>query len=96
MTVDKSVNTDITISTQWLNDTGPVITDSTTISNNSDNMEWQHNLTFSPLRSGDRGVYTCTATITPEDNTFTNQTTNNNSIEVKRELDIMSLTVLTM
>ena len=88
MTVDKSVNTNITISSQWLNDTGLVITDSTTISNNSENIKWQHNLTFSPLRSEDEGVYKCTATISPEDNTFINRTTNNNSIEVKRELDI--------
>ena len=69
MRVDDSVNTDITISSQWLDDTG-VMTGST-ISDSSEtfNLEQQRNLTFSPLRSEDKGVYRCNATISPEDGT---------------------------
>ena len=66
VTVDDSVNTEITISSQWM------VTNSTdnTISDGSETeeLEHQHTLTFSPLRSEDSGVYTCNATITPNEN----------------------------
>ena len=80
VTVDDSVDTAITISSQWqvpgdINDT---------ISENTET-EQQHNLIFRPLRSQDSGEYTCNTTISPTE--FVLQTTANNttSVVVKSE-----------
>ena len=81
--VDDSVNTNIAISSQWLNDTGPVVTENT-ISSNSEKtgLEQRHNLTFSPLRSGDDGIYKCTATISPDDGMFVTGSSHNFTTDV--------------
>ena len=68
MRVDNSVNTDITISSQWDNDPGPVMTENTIYSKMG--LQERHNLTFSPLHSEDNGMYRCTATITPKGTQF--------------------------
>ena len=67
--VDDSVDTDITISSQWMLPTDTDITDNT-ISDSSERVgafEQRHNLTLRPLRSGDTGIYVCTAAINPEE-----------------------------
>ena len=59
--VDDNVDTNITISSQWI------------LPNDMDNdeiiseLEQQHTLTFKPLRSEDNGTYTCNISITPDD-----------------------------
>ena len=91
MRVDDSVNTDITISSQWLNDTG--VMTGNTISNNSEEMglEERHNLTFSPLRSEDDGMYRCTATITPKGTQFVTGSSASNDTTVTVEGEIQQL-----
>ena len=67
--VDDSVDTDITTSSQWMLPTDTDTTDNM-ISDSSERVgefEQQHNLTFRPLRSGDKGMYVCTAAISPEE-----------------------------
>ena len=74
--VNDGVNTNITISSQWLNSTGPVLTEGT-ISINAErimDLEHRHNMTFRPLRSRDKRKYTCTANITQEDSSFIEHT----------------------
>ena len=83
VTVDDSVDTDITISSQWLLPPDDV-------SNITVTEGQQHNpqLIFRPLRSQDRGNYTCTTTISPaEDDMFVHQVTANNTeyVVVKSE-----------
>ena len=79
VTVDDSVDTDITISSQWLDNGDMDAAAKHTVSNNIEsvgNLEQRHSLTFSPLRSQDDGMYTCTITISPEENNeFIYQTT---------------------
>ena len=79
VTVDDSVNTDITISSQWLDNGDMDAAAKDTVSNNTESvgdLEQRHSLTFSPLRSQDDGMYTCTTTINPEENNeFINQIT---------------------
>ena len=87
--VNDGVNTNITISSQWLNSTGLVLTEST-ISINSErimDLEHRHNLTFRPLRSRDERKYTCNASITQEDSDFIEHTsvTENDMIDVAVE-----------
>ena len=68
VTVDDSVDTNITISSQWMMSPDTDTTDNTiSDSSETEELEHQHSLTFRPLRSGDSGVYTCTAAITPEE-----------------------------
>ena len=83
VTVDDSVDTDITISSQWLLPPGDV-------SNITVTEGQQHNpqLIFRPLRSQDGGNYTCTTTISPtEHDMFVHQVTANNTeyVVVKSE-----------
>ena len=69
VTVDENVDTEITITSQWMMSPGTDTTDNT-ISDSSERvgeLEQQRNLTFRPLRSEDSGEYTCNATITPEE-----------------------------
>ena len=65
--VDNSVDTAINISSQWLNNTPTVMTGDT-VSENSERMNLVqiHNLTFSPLTSGDEGLYMCNTTVVSE------------------------------
>ena len=68
VTVNNSVDTNITISSQWMMPPGTDTTDNTiSDSSETEELEHQRNLTFSPLHSGDSGEYTCNATITPEE-----------------------------
>ena len=65
-----SVNTGVCIYSEWLlpNEED----NSLTISNVSEavvRLEQRHNLTFTPLRGADGGVYVCHANITPSENT---------------------------
>ena len=86
VTVDDSVNTDITISSQWLDNGGRDPAAKSNVHNNTKpvgNLEQQHNLTFSPLGSQDGGIYTCTTTISPEEkDEFIDQTTANNVTDI--------------
>ena len=63
VTVDDNVDTNITISSQWIlpND---MVNDE--IISNPSELEQQHTLTFEPLRSEDNGTYICNISITPE------------------------------
>ena len=65
--VDNSVDTDINISSQWLTNAATVMTGNT-ISESSEGMDHvhRHNLTFSPLRTQDQGMYTCSVAVSPE------------------------------
>ena len=86
VTVDDSVNTDITISSHWLDYGDMDAAAKDNVSNNIESvgdLEQKHNLTFSPLRSQDDGMYTCTTTISPEENNkFISQTTVANTTHV--------------
>ena len=67
VTVDDNVNTNIIISSQWILPTHMI---HHTISNTTEKvstLSLQHNLTFTPLRSYDNGIYTCNISITPGD-----------------------------
>ena len=67
VTVDDSVDTNIIISSQWILPTHMI---HHTISNTTEKvskLSLQHNLTFTPLRSDDNGIYTCNISITPGD-----------------------------
>ena len=74
VTVDNTVDTDINISSQWLENRATVMTgDTISISESSEGMDIVqiHNLTFNPLRSHDQGMYTCTAAVSAtEENKF--------------------------
>ena len=65
-----SVNTGVSISSEWLLANEP--DNSSTISIVSEEvvrLEQRHNLTFTPLRGADAGEYVCRANITPSVNT---------------------------
>ena len=82
--VDNSVDTDINISSQWLTNAATVMTGDT-ISENSEGMDivHRHNLTFSPLRSHDQGMYTCTAAVSAtEENKFIRGTSSDTTTTV--------------
>ena len=69
VTVDDSVDTDITISSQWLVTGGRDVAAEDTVSNRTErvgDLEQRHDLTFSPLRSQDRGTYIYTTSVNPE------------------------------
>ena len=84
VTVDDSVNTDITISSQWLDNGGRDPATEATVSSSTEpigNLEQHYNLIFRPLRSQDAGMYTCITIITPEEgNEFINLITANNTV----------------
>ena len=86
VTVDDSVDTDITISSQWLDNGGRDPATEATVSNRTEsrgNREQQHNLMFTPLRNQDGGMYTCTTAISPaEKNEFIEQVTTNMTKQV--------------
>ena len=70
VTVDDSVDTDITISSHWLVTGARDAAAEDTVYNRSEsvgNLKQRHNLTFSPLRSQDRGTYICKTAVNPED-----------------------------
>ena len=76
VTVDKSVDTEVNISTQWLLPSGKENTG--TISNVPERvsqLEQLHYLTFRLLRSEDSGVYRCNAIVRPMNGHFVKQNT---------------------
>ena len=76
VTVDKSVDTEVNISTQWLLPLGKENTG--TISNVPERvseLEQLHYLTFRPHRSEDSGVYRCKAIVTSMNGDFVKQNT---------------------
>ena len=73
VTVDKSVDTEVNISTQWLLPSNKENT--ATISSVSAQLEQLHYLTFRPLRSEDSGSYRCDAIVTPMNGDFVKQNT---------------------
>ena len=84
VTVDNAVDTDINISSQWLNNRATVMTGNTT-SESSEGIDHvhRHNLTFSPLRSHDQGMYTCTAAVSgTEENKFIRGTSSDTTTTV--------------
>ena len=77
VTVDKSVDTEVNISTQWLLPSDK----ENTISNVPERvsqLEQLHYLTFRPLRSEDSGSYICDATVRPTNGDFVKQSTASN------------------
>ena len=86
VTVDKSVDTEVNISTQWLlpshkENTGTI----SNVPERVSQLEQLHYLTFRPLRSEDSGSYRCNATVTPMNGDFVKQNTaSNNSLLVVR------------
>ena len=68
VSVDSSVDTDTSISSQWVDSNGMLVSGPYVSSNTEelgDLQQWS-NLTFRPLRSEDEGTYTCNTTITPK------------------------------
>ena len=65
VSVNSSVDTGISISSQWVNSTGMLVS-APNVTNNTEGLQQRTNLTFRPLRSEDDGTYTCNATVTPE------------------------------
>ena len=66
VTVDDSVDTNIIISSQWILPTDMI---HHTISNTTESvseLNLQHSLMFTPLRSNDSGTYRCNTTISSE------------------------------
>ena len=66
VTVDDNVDTNIIISSQWILPTDMI---HYTISNTTESvskLSLQNNLTFTPLRSDDSGIYKCNTTISSE------------------------------
>ena len=79
VTVDKSVDTEVNISTQWLlpsdkENTGTI----SNVSERVSQLEQLHYLTFRPLRSEDSGVYRCNAIFRPTNGDFVKQSTASN------------------
>ena len=79
VTVDKSVDTEVNISTQWLlpsdkENTGTI----SSVSERVSQLEQLHYLTFRPLRSEDSGVYRCNAIVRPTNGDFVKQSTASN------------------
>ena len=76
VTVDKSVDTEVNISTQWLLPSGK----EGTISNVSERVSELEQLhyPFRPLRSEDSGVYRCNAIFRPTNGDFVKQSTASN------------------
>ena len=68
VSVDLSVDTDVSISSQWVDSTGMLVSapTATITTERLADLQQQTYLTFTPLRSEDEGSYTCTTTITPE------------------------------
>ena len=71
VSVNSSVDTDISISSQWVDSNGMSVSAPTITSNTEGlgSLQQRTNLTFRPLRSEDDGIYTCNAVITPEQTT---------------------------
>ena len=68
--VDDNVDTNITISSEWILPNNNMVPDTISESISVSALEQQHTLTFEPLRSEDNGSYICEVTITPEDDEF--------------------------
>ena len=68
VSVDSSVDTAISISSQWVDSTGMSVSAPNVSSNTEElgSLQQRTNLTFRPLRSEDDGSYTCNAAVTPE------------------------------
>ena len=68
VSVNSSVDTDISITSQWVDSTGMSVSAPNVTSNTEGlgSLQQHTNLTFRPLRSEDDGNYTCSATVTPE------------------------------
>ena len=71
MTVDDSVNTDITISSQWLVPETVIGDDSVTYSNETvGNLEQRNAMMFNPVQFHHEGTYTCSASVNAQKNEF--------------------------
>ena len=68
VSVDSSVDTGISISSQWVDSTGLSVSAPNVTSNTErlGSLQQRTNLIFRPLRSEDDGSYTCNAAVTPE------------------------------
>ena len=86
VTVDDRVDTGITISSQWLDNGGTDPATEDTVSNRTESegsLKQRHILMFTPLRSQDGGMYTCTTTISPKvENEFIEPVTTNMTTQV--------------
>ena len=65
VSVNSSVDTGISISSQWVDSTGMSVS-APNVTSNTEGLQQRTNLTFTPLRSEDDGIYTCNAVVTPE------------------------------
>ena len=71
VTVDDSVNTDITISSQWLVPEAVIGDNSVTYSiETMGNLEQRNDMMFSPLQFHHEGMYTCSASVNAQKNEF--------------------------
>ena len=91
VSVNSSVDTGISISSQWVDSTGMSVSAPNVTSNTEEpeGLQQRTNLTFRPLRSEDDGTYTCSATVTPEQMTdfiMEATATETYSVTVKSEL----------
>ena len=71
VTVDGSVNTDITISSQWL--VPEAVTEDASVSYSIEtvrNLEQRNDMMFSPLQFYHEGMYTCSASVNAQENEF--------------------------
>ena len=86
VTVDKSVDTEVNISTQWLLPSGKEnIGTIFSVPERVSQLEQLHYLTFRPLRSEDSRSYRCNTTVRPMNGDFVKQNTaSNNSLLVVR------------
>ena len=66
VTVDDNVDTNIIISSQWILPTDMIHHKISNTTESVSKLNLQHNLTFTPLRSDDSGIYKCNTTISSE------------------------------
>ena len=71
VTVDDSVNTDITISSQWLVPEAVIGDDSVSYSIETvGNLEQRNDMMFNPIQFHHEGMYTCSASVNAQKNEF--------------------------
>ena len=81
--VDDSVNTDITISSEWLVPEEVIADDSVSYTTETvGNLKQRKNMMFSPLLFYHEGMYTCNASVNAQENEFIVEATANTMITV--------------
>ena len=83
VTVDNSVDTDITITSQWMLPDSVAMRDTTVSTDTIGNLEQQHNLIFKPLLIKYEGTYRCTTVIEPRESVEFIDVTNGRAATMK-------------